>query len=126
MTVTHHWKSRQNHGDNKSGGLPVLDGDKLWASSPETDIFQVFLEFGARDAGWRVSALVEDRKGLLAKLTSAISSRGGDFVTLGTFLQGEDRHKSLLVFKVREVTEADIRAALAEIDATDIQISRVP
>ncbi len=113
--------------DNKIGGLPVLDGDKLVGIITETDIFKVFLELlGARDAGWRVSALVEDRKGLLAKLTSAISSRGGDFVTLGTFLQGEDRHKSLLVFKVREVTEADIRAALAEIDATDIQISRVP
>ena len=112
--------------DNSIGALPVLEVGKLVGIITETDIFKVFLELlGARDAGWRVSALVEDRKGLLAKLTNAISSRGGDFVTLGTFLQGEDRHRSLLVFKVREVTEADIRDALAEIDAKDIEINKV-
>ena len=111
--------------DNKIGGLPVLRDDKLVGIITETDIFKVFLELlGARDAGWRVSAKVRDKKGTLAKLTEIISSRGGDFVTIGTFLQGEGHPESLLVFKVREVEEKDIREALESIEATDIEISK--
>ena len=112
--------------DNKIGGLPVLQGDKLVGIITETDIFKIFLELlGARDPGWRVSALVPDKKGVLANLTGFLCNRGGDIVTMGTFLQGEGHPKSLLVFKVREVEENDIREALAEVDASDIQISRV-
>ena len=111
--------------DNKIGGLPVLRDDKLVGIITETDIFKVLLELmGARDAGWRVSAKAQCRKGVLAKLTGVISSKGGDFITLGTFLQGEGHSESLLVFKVREVEEKDIREALESIEATDIEISK--
>jgi len=113
--------------DNKIGGLPVLRDGHLVGIITETDIFKIFLELlGARDSGWRVSALVTDRKSVLAKLTEVISSKGGDFVTLGTFLQGEGHPKILLVFKVREVEETDIREALAAIQATDIEITKTP
>ena len=112
--------------DNKIGGLPVVRDGQLIGIITETDIFKVFLELlGARDPGWRVSALVPDKKGTLAKLTSIISGKGGDFVTLGTFLQGEGHPKVLLVFKVSEVDEATIREALAAVEATDIEITKV-
>jgi len=112
--------------DNRIGGLPVLRDGTLVGIITETDIFKVFLELlGARDAGWRVSAMVRDKKGTLAKLTEIISSKGGDFITLGTFLHGEDHPESLLVFKVREVEEKDIREALKAIEATDIEITKI-
>ena len=111
--------------DNKIGGLPVLRNGQVVGIITETDIFKIFLELlGARDSGWRVSALVPDKKGVLAKLTSAISAKGGDFVTLGTFVQGKDPAKISLVFKVREMEEADIREALAAVKATDIEIMK--
>jgi acetoin utilization protein AcuB len=112
--------------DNKIGGLPVLRDDQLVGIITETDIFKVLLELmGARDAGWRVSAKAPCGKGVLAKLTGVISAKGGDFVTMGTFLQDEGQPECLLVFKVREVEEKDIREALGAIEATDIKISKM-
>jgi acetoin utilization protein AcuB len=109
--------------DNKIGGLPVLRGDKLVGIITETDLFKVFLELlGARESGCRVSAIVPEGKGLLAKLTAAISIKGGDFVSLGTFL-GDDPTNRMIVFKVRTVDEADVRAALQSVGAKDVNIT---
>jgi acetoin utilization protein AcuB len=109
--------------DNKIGGLPVLRGDKLVGIITETDLFKVFLELlGARESGCRVSAIVPEGKGLLAKLTAAISTKGGDFVSLGTFL-GDDPTNRMIVFKVRTVDEADVRAALQSVGAKDVNIT---
>jgi acetoin utilization protein AcuB len=108
--------------DNKIGGLPVLRGDKLVGIITETDLFKVFLELlGAREPGCRVSAIVPETKGLLAKLTAAISAKGGDFVSIGTFL-GDDPTNRMVVFKVREVDEAEVRAALETVGAKDVNI----
>jgi len=109
--------------DNKIGGLPVLRGDKLVGIITETDLFKVFLELlGAREGGCRVSAIVPEGKGLLAKLTAAISAKGGDFVSFGTFL-GDDPTNRMIVFKVRAVDEADVRAALQSVGAKDVNIT---
>jgi acetoin utilization protein AcuB len=108
--------------DNKIGGLPVLRDGKLAGIITETDLFRVFLELlGAREAGCRVSALIPEQKGVLAKLTSAIAAKGGDFVSFGTFL-GEDPSNRRLVFKVREVDAADVQAALEAVGAKEIEI----
>jgi acetoin utilization protein AcuB len=109
--------------DNKVGGLPVLRGGKLVGIITETDLFKVFLELlGAREAGCRVSAIVPESKGLLAKLTSEISAKGGDFVSIGTFL-GDDPTNRMIVFKVREIDESDVRAALESVGAKDVDIN---
>ena len=58
--------------DNKIGGLPVLSGETVVGIITETDLFKIFLELmGARDAGVRVTALIPDERGQLAKLTPA-------------------------------------------------------
>jgi acetoin utilization protein AcuB len=109
--------------DNKVGGLPVLRGATLVGIVTETDLFKVFLELlGAREAGCRVSAFVPEEKGVLAKLASAIAAKGGDFVSMGTFL-GDDPTNRMIVFKVRQIDEADVKAALESVGAKDVHIT---
>src|SRR5512138_1333350 len=93
--------------DNKIGGLPVTDGDKVVGMITETDLFKVFLELmGARDKGIRVTATVDDKPGELAKVTKAIAEAGGNFVSFG-FFSGEDASTKTLTFKVDGVKKED-------------------
>ena len=98
--------------DNKIGGLPVVSDGELVGIITETDLFKIFLELlGAREMGVRLSMLVPDEKGVLAKVTSAIAELGGNIVSLGTFL-GEDPTNALLTIKVQGVEEKDLLKAL--------------
>jgi acetoin utilization protein AcuB len=99
--------------DNKIGGLPVVQGDQVVGIITETDLFKIFLELmGARESGVRVTALIHEEHGQLAKLTQAISSAGGNFIAFGQF-SGEQTSNRLVTFKVadldldkvREITE---------------------
>ena len=86
--------------DNKIGGLPVLRGDQVVGIITETDLFKVFLELmGAREMGVRVTALVHEERGQLARLTQAIASAGGNFIAFGQFT-GETVENRLITFKV--------------------------
>ena len=95
--------------DNKIGGLPVLRGTEVVGIVTETDLFKVFLELlGAREAGVRLSALVADQPGELAKLTSAIFKAGGNILALGTFL-GEGTENRMVTAKVEGIDQAGQR-----------------
>lgn len=95
--------------DNKIGGLPVLRGTEVVGVVTETDLFRVFLELlGAREAGVRLSALVADQPGELAKLTSAIYKGGGNILALGTFL-GESTENRMVTAKVEGIDQAGLR-----------------
>ena len=86
--------------DKKVGGLPVMRGDELIGIITETDLFKVLLELmGAREPGVRVTALVPDTHGELAKLTAAITAAGGDFISFGTF-SGETANDRTITFKI--------------------------
>ena len=86
--------------DNSVGGLPVMRDGQVVGMVTETDLFKIFLELmGARDAGVRVTALVEEKPGQLAKLGELIASKGGNFLTFGQF-EGESEANSLVTFKV--------------------------
>jgi acetoin utilization protein AcuB len=86
--------------DNKIGGLPVLRGEHVVGIITETDLFKIFLELmGAREMGTRVTALVKNQPGELAKLTGAVAKAGGDFVAFGQFL-GSDPSNRMITFKV--------------------------
>lgn len=98
--------------DNKIGGLPVVSGGKLVGIITETDLFKIFLELlGAREMGVRLSMLVPDEKGVLAKVTGKIAGLGGNIVSLGTFL-GEDPTNALLTIKVQDVEEKELVKAM--------------
>jgi acetoin utilization protein AcuB len=91
--------------DNKIGGLPVVREGQLVGIITETDLFKLFLELlGARKKGVRLTMLVPDVKGTLAKIAAAIAQQGGNIVALGTFL-GEDPTNLMVAIKVADMNK---------------------
>jgi acetoin utilization protein AcuB len=98
--------------DHKIGSLPVLREGQLVGIITETDLFKLFLELlGARKKGVRLTMLVPDVKGTLAKITTAIAQQGGNIIALGTFL-GEDPTNVLVAVKVNDVPKDTLVSAL--------------
>ncbi len=99
--------------DNKIGGLPVVKGSRVVGIITETDLFKMFLELmGAREKGVRVTALIEDKPGTLAKITRAIADAGGNFIAFGQFV-GEDVSSRVLTFKINGMEQAQVKKALS-------------
>jgi len=89
--------------DRKIGSLPVVRDGQLVGIVTETDLFRLFQELlGARKKGVRLTLLLPEVKGTLAKITTAIAQKGGNIIALGTFL-GEDPTNSLVTIKVADV-----------------------
>ena len=98
--------------ENKIGGLPVMRGDKLVGIITETDLFKIFLEMlGAREEGVRLSMLIPEEKGTLAKIADKVTQLGGSFVAQGAIL-GEDPTNRLLTIKVKDVSEDALVSAM--------------
>ncbi|MCK5313578.1 MAG: CBS domain-containing protein [Anaerolineales bacterium] len=110
--------------DNKIGGLPVMrDGDVVGIIT-ETDLFKIFLELmGARELGVRVTALMHEESGQLAKLTKVFADHGGNIIALGTFA-GEDPTNRLVMIKVEGIDQAQIESLIKPLveDLIDIRI----
>ena len=101
--------------DNKIGGLPVMRDNHVVGIITETDLFKIFLELmGAREKGVRVTALIEEKPGQLAKITEAIAKDGGNFVAFGQFA-GEDPSTRLVTFKVAGLKKDETKKAVADI-----------
>ncbi|MBN1452574.1 MAG: CBS domain-containing protein [Anaerolineales bacterium] len=100
--------------DNKIGGLPVMRDNHVVGIITETDLFKIFIELmGAREKGTRVTALIEEKPGQLAKITKAIAEAGGNFVAFGQFA-GEDPSTRLVTFKVAGLKKEDVKKVVAE------------
>lgn len=98
--------------DNKIGGLPVMREDLVVGIITETDLFKIFLELlGAREMGVRVTVLLHNQPGQLARFTQAIASAGGDFVAFGVF-SGEDQTNRMVTFKVAGLDKAHLKAII--------------
>lgn len=110
--------------DNKIGGLPVLRDGKVVGMITETDMFKTFLEMlGAREEGVRLSVMVPEEKGTLAKITGKISEMGINIIALSTIM-GEDPSTYLLTIRVEEDADRDaLVAAMEEMDL-DVRDSR--
>lgn len=95
--------------DNKIGGLPVVRDSVVVGIITETDLFKIFLELmGARELGVRVTALVHEERGQLARLTQAIAKAGGNFLAFGVF-SGEDSTNRLVTFKVEGLDQDQVK-----------------
>jgi acetoin utilization protein AcuB len=101
--------------DAKIGGMPVTRAGKIVGMITETDLFKIFIELmGAREMGIRVSALVDNKPGELARLTQAVASAKGNFVAFGMFT-GEDSTTKLVTFKVAGMTPEQVKVAISPI-----------
>jgi len=101
--------------ENKIGGMPVMRGDKLVGIITETDMFKIFLEMlGAREEGVRISMLVPEKKGMLAKIAGKVAEMGGNLVAQGTIM-GEDPTNRQLTIKVTDVPEEQLVSAMQEL-----------
>ena len=101
--------------DNKVGGLPVVDGNKVVGIVTETNLFRIFLElFGARAKGIRLTVLVTNERGALWRLTGAIQAINGNIIALGTFL-GENTGNGMVTLKVDGVTMEALKSAVAPV-----------
>ena len=101
--------------DNKVGGLPVLRDGHVVGIITETDLFKIFLEFmGAREKGVRVTALVDEKPGQLAKITKEVAELGGNFIAFGQFT-GEDPSNRIVTFKVTGVKKEDLKKRMLNI-----------
>ncbi len=111
--------------DRKIGGLPVVRDGVPVGIITETDLFKLFLELlGARTQGVRLTLLVQDVKGALAKITSAISHKGGNIIALGTFL-GDDPSTRTITLRIADVAKDDLVETLTPLvmkvmDARDV------
>lgn len=100
--------------DLKIGGMPVMRDGKVVGMITETDLFKIFLELmGARTKALRITAVVDDKPGTLAKITKAISDVGGNIVAFGQFA-GDDPSTKILTFKVAGVKKEEVKSALAK------------
>ncbi len=99
--------------DNKIGGLPVVNElNAVIGIITETDIFKTFLEaLGARKPGVRVTTIVADAKGLLAKIAGAIAGVGGNIVAL-VELPGTDSTNYEVMFKVTDAAKDSLVEAI--------------
>lgn len=99
--------------DNKIGGLPVTRDGELVGIITESDLFKVFTEMmAAREEGIRITLLVPEKKGVLASITRAIASKGGNIVSLGQFW-GEDLTTRTVTIKVSGISREALEEAVA-------------
>jgi acetoin utilization protein AcuB len=110
--------------DNKIGGVPVLRGDKLVGIITETDLFKTFLEMlGGRQGGIRISVVIPEEKGMLAKITGKIAEMDGNILALGSIV-GEDTAHHLLTIRVEDVDKDELTSAMEGL-GLEVRDSRV-
>lgn len=98
--------------NNKIGGIPVVRGNDVVGIITETDLFKIFLELmGAHERGLRIAALVPEGTGELAKITTAIYEKGGNILSLGTFM-GECAGNKGILMNVASIDEPTLIEAV--------------
>ncbi len=111
--------------DAKVGGLPVMRGKTLVGIITESDLFKAFLQFlGGRRPGVRVTAMIPNAKGTLAKITNAISSAGGDIVGLA-FSESPDAAQWEIAVKVQDVPQSKLVDALKPVVSDILDVREV-
>jgi acetoin utilization protein AcuB len=111
--------------DQEIGALPVMRHGKLVGLITETNLLQVFLEvLGAREKGLRLTMLVPEEKGSLARMTSEISTMGGNILALSTFA-GEDPTNRTVTVKVAGVPRDKLVAIMEALGMEIVDVREV-
>jgi acetoin utilization protein AcuB len=108
--------------DHGIGCLPVVEDDKLVGIISDTDIFRVFVEgLGGGHPSLRITVVVPEEVGSLARVTSRVAALGGNIHSLGIFW-GERPDDRVIAFRLEEV---DRETAVQALEAEGIQVAHV-
>jgi acetoin utilization protein AcuB len=98
--------------EKKIGCLPVMRDGTLVGMITETDIFETFVEvLGGGEASLRVTVLVPDVRGELARVAGVIAGLGGNICSVARF-GSEDPEQCYLTFRLEGVDEEVLITAL--------------
>lgn len=113
--------------DHRVGGLPVMKGKTLTGIITETDLFKVFVtQLGVRREGVRLTAVVPNIKGLLARVTQAVYAIGGNIVGLGLGeVAGKAGNVWEITLKVQDVSSEQLVAALKPVVDEIVDVRQV-
>lgn len=106
----------------KVSGLPVVEaGGVVVGILTETDLMiELQNLLGAKDAGFRVTMRVPDRRGEFLKLTRAISDKGWSIMAMGSVRTPRRTDAWDLIVKVRRCTRDELVAMLETIPDQEI------
>ncbi len=108
--------------DHRIGCLPVVEDDKLIGIISDTDIFRVFVEgLGGGHPSLRITVVVPEKVGSLARITSRVAALGGNIYSLGMFW-GERPEDRVIAFRLEGV---DRETAVQALEADGIQVVHV-
>ena len=107
--------------DQGIGCLPVMNASLLVGIITDTDLFHEFINmFGARHKGVRITLNFDEKPGQLAKFTTAVAEKGGNFVAFVSS-EGDDLSHRRATLKITGVTRAFIEEAVKVIDNAEIE-----
>ena len=106
--------------------LPVVkEGNKLVGIVTKSDMFRILLElFGARHYGVRLSFLVEDKPGTIARISAALANKGLDIISFGTFA-GTDATNAICTIKVQGCTQQELVEIMKPLVAEILDVREV-
>jgi acetoin utilization protein AcuB len=92
--------------DNKIGGLPVLDGEKLVGIITEQDIFEALINItGARKSGNRLLAVIPDIPGSIRDLCDLMRKNSFKCVSILTSSHGIEEGKRQILIRFQAAKE---------------------
>mgnify|MGYP003785598743 CR=1 FL=1 len=108
--------------DHRIGCLPVVEHGQLIGIISDTDIFRVFVEgLGGGHPSLRLTVVVPEEVGSLARVTSAVAELNANIHSLGTFW-GDQAGDSVVAFRLEGISRQDVVQAL---EAKGIRVAGV-
>ena len=107
--------------DNRVTCLPVLRQTTLVGIITDIDLLSTTMEMlGARRSGVRLSVLVPNQPGEMARLSAAIASVGGNLAAFGSW-KGQDPSEPLgIVLKVDRIAKEQLVDSVEKLDDVEI------
>jgi acetoin utilization protein AcuB len=108
--------------DHRIGCLPIVEGDKLLGIISDTDIFRVFVEgLGGGHPSLRVTTVIPEEVGSLARVVNQVTALGGNIHSLGTFW-GKQHQDRVVAFRLEQVER---ETAVQALKAAGIEVVHV-
>lgn len=105
---------------HRIGCLPILENGELVGIISDTDIFRVFVEgLGGGHPSLRITVVIPEQVGSLARVVDRIAAMGGNIHSLGTFW-GKRPEDRVIAIRVERVDRGALIEALRQ-DGIQIQ-----